>query len=139
MLNHRTIIQYYFILAFLLFAGCGPDDNNPSPVPDARSKFLGTWSVNNESCSKQKYVVTIGEDLSNTTQVLLYNFGFSNSGQPDKGIVAGNTIQVPKQTNGEGWTIEGNGNYDSNGNINWTYSLTISGTQDQCTCTYVKN
>jgi hypothetical protein len=134
----KHILKYAFILALMLFVGCGPDDNNPSPAPDGRTKFIGSWSVNNESCAKGKYIVTIGADPSNASQVLIYNFGFTNSGQPDKGIVSGNIIEVPKQTNSEGWTIEGIGNYTNNGKINWSYTLIISGTQEQCTCTYIK-
>lgn len=133
-------LKYAFLLfiSLSLLWGCGTDDNNPSPVPDARDKFTGSWNVNDENCGKGKYVVNISKDASNGAQVLITNFAFSNSGTPSTGVVAGSTLQVYKQTNSVGWTIEGSGNYNSNGSINWAYSLIISGTQEDCTCTYTQ-
>ena len=126
--------------AILLLGGCDTsDDNNPSPVPDERDKFVGSWSVNNENCGKGKYVATISKDPSNSAQVLIDNFAFSNAGQPDTALVTASSIFVYKQTNSEGWVIQGNGDYNNNETIKWSYSLLISGTQENCTCTYVKN
>ncbi len=131
----------FILLLFLLMLGAcdNTDDNNPSPVPDARDKFVGNWNVNNESCAKNKYVVAIGKDPSNSARVLISNFAFSSAGQPDTALIAGSSIIVYKQTNSEGWVVEGNGNYNNDETIDWTYSLTISGTQENCTATYVKN
>lgn len=140
MISFNKIAVLVFLFSFLMLVGCDTtDDNNPSPVPDARDKFVGSWNVNNESCSKNKYAVTIGKDPSNSVQVVINNFAFSSAGEPDTAIIAGSSIIVYKQMNSEGWLVEGNGNYNSNESIDWTYSLTISGTQENCTATYVKN
>jgi hypothetical protein len=125
-----------FILGF--FACDKDDDNTPSPVPDARDKFTGNWKVN-ESCRKIIYYVNIARDPSNPARVLLQNFGDSDAGDPDTAIVAGNSIVLFKQLNTEGWQIEGNGNYKNDESIEWSYSLLISGTQDNCTATYTRN
>lgn len=136
----RNIFKALFILfAFILVMGCSPeDDGNPSPVPDTRDKFTGSWNVNNENCGKEKYVVTISKDPNDASQVLINNFAFSHAGQPDIGVVTGSTITVFKQTNSEGWTIEGSGIYGSDESISWNYTLIISGYQEQCTCTYLR-
>jgi hypothetical protein len=127
-------------LIVLILGACGKnDDTTPSPIPDIRDKFVGNWSVNNENCGKSKYLVTMEKDLASNDRVLLYNFGFSSATEADTAIVSGNTITLYPQTNSEGWDIEGIGNYNDTGDINWTYSLLISGTLENCSATYVKN
>jgi len=137
----KSRIQLLGIFVALLFLGAcdSGDDNNPSPVPDARDKFVGNWAVNNENCGKSKYVAGISKDPSNSAQVLISNFGFSGSGEPVTALVAGSSIVVYQQVNSEGWQVEGNGNYISDGTIEWTYSLLISGNLENCSATYVKN
>ncbi len=133
---------YLILLSFLLLltGACSTtDDNNPSPVPDVRDKYIGQWNVNNEICGKGKYLVSIRKDPSNTAQVLLVNFAFSNNIEPDTAIVTSSSIVVYKQKNSEGWTVEGNGIYKNDESIAWNYMLTISGYQENCTCTYKKN
>jgi hypothetical protein len=137
--NKNIRVAILFLLAMCLLPACDTaDDNNPSPVPDARDKFTGTWQVNDENCGKGKYVVSIAKDQSNSAQVLISNFAFSNTSQPDTAIIAGSSIVVFKQKNSEGWSIEGSGFYKSNGSIEWTYTLIISGFQESCTATYVR-
>ncbi len=138
-INKITRAVMLSLFSVFLFTACDTsDDNNPSPVPDARDKFTGTWQVNDEICIKGKYVVGITRDPSNSAQVLISNFAFSNTSQPDTAIVAGSSIVVYKQKNSEGWSIEGNGFYKSNGSIEWTYTLIISGFQESCSATYVR-
>jgi hypothetical protein len=128
-----------FMIIILLFGGCSSsDDNNPSPVPDVRNKFVGSWNVNDENCGKGKYVVTISKDPSNSARVLVQNFAFSTANESDTAIVAASNIVMPKQHNSEGWTIEGIGNYTADETIIWEYKLVISGSQESCTATYVK-
>jgi len=136
---HRMIFYFLILSLFMLGACEETDDNNPSPVPDARDKFTGSWSVNNESCGKSKYLVAISKDPSNSAQVLLGNFAFASPAQPDTAIIAGNSIVLYSQRNSEGWLISGSGQYKTDGIIQWGYSLLISGTQEYCTATYVKN
>ena len=140
MIKNAKTTLFSLIFSLLLLGSCSTsDDNNPSPVPDARDKFVGQWTVNNEVCGKGKYLAIISKDPSNSVQVLIQNFAFSNAGKPDTAIVAGSSIVVYQQTNSEGWQIEVNGQYNSNETIEWSYSLLISGTLENCTCTYVKN
>lgn len=136
----KNRIAFVVLLASLIMLGAcdSGDDNNPSPVPDTRDKFVGDWAVNNENCGKSKYVASILKDPSNSSQVLISNFGFSGSAEPDTALVAGSSIVVFAQTNSEGWQIEGNGNYNSDGSIEWTYSLLISGNLENCNSTYIK-
>ena len=138
MSKQTTILRFLFISALLMLICCNTsDDNNPSPVPDARDKFVGAWNVNDESCSKGKYVADISKDPSNSIQVLIQNFALANPIEPDTAIIAGSSIHIYKQKNSEGWTIEGNGTYNTDGNIDWNYKLTISGQEETCTATYV--
>jgi hypothetical protein len=115
------------------------DDTAPSPIPDIRDKFVGSWSVNDETCGKNKYLVTMEKDDASINMMLIYNFGFSSATEADTALVTGNTITLYSQINSEGWKIEGVGNYNDAGDINWAYSLLISGTLENCSATYVKN
>ena len=140
MFRNSKISVFGLLMTILMLGACDTsDDNNPSPVPDTRDKFVGEWAVNNEVCGKGKYLATISKDPSNSAQVLIHNFAFSNAGKPDTAVVAGSSIVVYQQTNSEGWQIEGNGLYSSIETIEWSYSLLISGTLENCTCTYIKN
>ena len=131
----------FLISIFLFLGGCETtEEDDIGLFPDARDKFIGEWSVNNENCGKAKYLVSIRKDLSNSAQVLVDNFGFSQAAVPDTAIVAGNSVVLYKQTNSEGWTVQGSGSYnDAKEEISWQYSLTISGYQENCTATYIKN
>jgi hypothetical protein len=126
------------LLSGLIVNSCTVDDSDDGPYVDPRVKFLGDWSVNNEDCSKSRYIVTISEDPSNSSQVLLFNFGFSQTAEPDTAIVAGSTITLPDQVNSEKWEVSGIGKYEDPDKISWTYSLYISGDLQSCTATYVK-
>jgi hypothetical protein len=134
--SRRHLFFTLFIIAILL--GCTQDDEDPlGPDTDPRDKFLGTWSVNNESCSKRRYQVTITNDPSNSAQVLLSNFAFSQASQPDTALITGDNITLPQQYNSEKWLISGSGKYEDS-KIQWSYTLIISADQQQCTATYTK-
>jgi hypothetical protein len=140
MMGKSKIVLSMLLVTLLMMGACDTgDDNNPSPVPDARDKFVGNWAVNNEHCGKAKYVAGISKDPSNSSQVLVTNFGFSGSSEPDTAIIAGSSIVLYNQLNAEGWEIQGSGSYKSDGSIEWTYSLLISGNLENCTATYIKN
>ena len=137
----RILHTVVLIPLLFLLGGCETTEvDDIGLFPDGRDKFIGQWSVNNENCGKAKYLVIIRKDLSNSAQVLIDNFGFSQSAVPDTAIVAGNSIVLYKQTNSEGWTVQGSGSYiDAKEEISWQYSLTISGFQESCTATYIRN
>ena len=129
---------FFSIVLFAIVLGCSKDDDDDNnPFVDPRDKFVGTWSVNNESCNSRRYQVSISNDPSNSSQVLLSNFAFSQASDPDTALITGNNITLPLQFNSEKWQIKGDGKYESN-KIQWTYTLVISGDQQQCTATYTK-
>ncbi len=128
---------FFFALIFIT-SGCSKDDDDDNnPFVDPRDKFTGTWSVNNESCNSRRYQVIISNDPSNSSQVLLSNFAFSQAPEPDTALVTGDNITLPTQFNTEKWQIKGDGKYEKD-EIEWTYTLVISGDQQQCTATYTK-
>lgn len=135
----RIIHLFSHILLLSLLAGwtgCVPEDD---PLPDdARSKFLGTWLVN-ETCSRGNYVATISLDEGNSTQVLISNFGNPGPGyDPAVAKVSGNSIQVAAQNIGEGWTVSGQGTFNSNGSIMWTYTLDAGGYTENCSAVFTQ-
>lgn len=139
MFRNKQIIGLLISLLMIVPAGCETDDDdNPSPVPDVRNKFVGEWNVN-DACSKANYMVNISKDPSNSARVLLQNFAGSNANQPDTALVAANSIILYPQKNSEDWDISGNGDYTSEGKIEWIFDLIISGYGESCTATYVKN
>ena len=121
-----------------MVSSCTLDESDDGPYVDPRTKFLGEWGVNDETCNKGRYMVAISVDPSNSSQVLLFNFGFSQASVPDTALIAGNTITLPTQMNSEKWRISGIGKYQDQDMIEWTYSLLISGDLQSCTATYVK-
>jgi hypothetical protein len=138
MSKQSAILRFLFISVLFILICCNTsDDNNPSPVPDVRDKFMGDWKVTDE-CSKGNYIVNIRKDPSNSAQVLLQNFANSTASVFDTAIVAANLFFLYQQMNSEGWLIEGEGNYQLDGTIAWVFTLVISGTLESCTATYVK-
>lgn len=137
----HSVLKNFILALFLVFllGACETsDDNNPSPIPDVRDKFIGTWNVS-ETCSKGNYNASISKDPTNTAQVLLSNFADSRASQPDTGIVTSGRVVVYAQENSEDWYIEGSGSYNENGSITWNYTLLISGNAEDCTATYTRN
>jgi hypothetical protein len=132
------VISLALSLAFMLTSCETADDNNPSPVPDVRDKFVGDWNVD-ESCSKANYEAQITKDSENTAQVLVYNFADSKANEPDTGLVLGSKVVLYAQYNSEGWFIEGSGDYQEDGSLTWNFTLIISGFEESCTATFTKN
>jgi len=142
-MKSNVLLSYVYLMGFTLammmsMVSCTTDDdNNPSPVPDVRNKFLGNWNVI-DGCSKGNYSVNISKDPSNTAQVLLSNFANSDATEPDTALVIANSVVLYTQTNSEGWVIAGTGDYNVEGKIQWIFSLTISGYKENCTATFSK-
>lgn len=138
MKNLKIFSLILTVISLTIIQSCvieGDDDVIPT---DARSKFLGEWKVN-ESCTRGNYMATISLDPGNSTQVLIDNFGNPGPGyDPAVGLVVSNTIKVSSQNIGEGWTVSGQGNYQQNGSILWTYSLVVSGYKEDCTAEFTR-
>jgi len=136
----KTVKLLALIIALALF--CFPsceiiDDDDLNPA-DPREKFLGSWKVN-ETCQRATYSVNVTADPGNSAQVLIYNFGNTGPGYtPAIGLIVGSKVNVFSQTIGEDWTVNGNGTYQSNGTISWTYTLVIGVSQLECSATYFR-
>lgn len=137
MKKFAKLILFALFIAFFPLSCQEDEDDDLLPFVEDRDKFIGQWSVNDETCQRSRYLVTIAADPSNSVQVIITNFGFSGATIPDTAIVAGSTITVPRQSNSEQWIILGSGKYND-GKIDWSYSLEISGDLLTCTATYVK-
>lgn len=125
------------ILVFFAWSSCEIVDDDPDPT-DPVQKFLGTWKVS-ETCTRMNYTVQISPDPGNTAQVLIYNFGNPGPGyNPAVGLVVSNTIYVQSQTIGEGWTVSGQGTYQSGGSMSWTYALIIGPGQLDCNSVFTR-
>lgn len=132
MLRKSGIIIILILTLAAFYQGCTIGEEDVVNPTDPRSKFLGTWKVN-EDCSRANYTILITADPGNSTQVFIENFGNPGAGyDPAVGLVVSNTLLVSTQNIGEGWTVSGEGKYQANGTMNWTYSLIISGNKMDC-------
>jgi len=133
----RSIAALFTLGLLVMFLqACIPGEDDP--YSDPVTKFLGTWKVN-EDCSRMNYTVQIQADPGNSAQVLIYNLGNPGSGyDPAVGLVVSSSIYVNSQTIGEGWTIDGKGVYQSDGTIDWDYSLFIPPSQYDCSAVFSK-
>jgi hypothetical protein len=134
----RTILLILTALTITFFQACiieEDDDVNPT---DPRTKFLGDWKVN-EDCTRGNYMAEILLDPGNSSQVFIENFGNPGPGyDPAVGLVVSGTIKVSSQNIGEGWTVSGQGTYQQDGSIIWTYSLVINSYKVDCTASYTR-
>ncbi len=109
----KSLIRFIFpafLLGLLFLAACedpdGPDDG------DVRAKYTFTWT-----CSESggmNYPVTITEDPSNTTQVLIANFHYLGNSEKAYAIATSNNLTIPSQdvcgntVNGSGTLVNAN-------------------------------
>ena len=134
-----SVIVVLFILGTSagLFSSCG-DSDTPTPETDAREKFLGKWTVD-ESCVRLNYEVEITADSTTDTKVWLDNFAFSGpDSTPAYGLVNGDQIDLPEQTIGDNWTINGIGTLQPTGKIKWNYHIEIGATASNCEADYFR-
>jgi len=125
-------IVFGLFLALKLIS-CTVEDDPLNPTDD-RDAFLGSWNVI-ESCSKDAYTVNISADPSNSSQVIIENFGLIGYNEkPPYAIIAGSTITIPKQLvcDDESLEVAGSGKLDKK-TIELDY--TISDGADMVTCT----
>jgi hypothetical protein len=109
----------------LIFAGlssCQTDTTEPDQT-DARSNFLGAWSVN-ENWTKLTYEVGITKDPNSTDIVYIENFAGSGAGVLTRAKISGSSITISPlpQTLSTGWIIQsGSGVLQGTTKINWNY------------------
>jgi hypothetical protein len=138
----KTTFRFFIIMAALsglLLPACEPVDD-PNGGDDARDPYVGVWQFieNKKSTEGQSYIVTISKDPSNSSQVLLENFG--NPGTQDvvvTGMVTTNQIVISSQSLSNGWIIEGSGKISNSAKteMTWTYSLIAGGDKEYYSAT----
>ncbi len=127
-------------LTTTLLSGCTKETTTPDPSPsDARSNFLGNWSVN-ETWTKLTYSVTISADPNSSDGVFISNFANSGTfGSFAGASVSGTVISLdPDQTIGDGWIINGGGSLSGTTKINWNYTINDGATLIYATAVYTK-
>ncbi len=138
-MKKSVFIPFTLVVLFTTFQvlSCIGDDASDSNV-DPREKFLGTWSVD-ESCVRLNYDVNITADESNSSRVLLEHFADAPPNSPQTyGIVNGIQINLPEQTIGDGWVINGIGTLQATGKIVWAYYIEIGAVGSTCHAEYEK-
>lgn len=117
----KSVIGITILSLILLSSGCTTEDNS-NVSPDTRSKFLGTWSVN-ESQKKNVYEVTISADPNAGNRVFINNFGGVGSGRATA-FISGSSITLDPDQNIGNLVFNGSGTMNSGSNsMNWNYSI----------------
>ena len=127
------------MLAFLVFTGC-QKESTTTPSSDARTAFIGNWSVQ-ETWVKYSYEARIAADTTSKTGVLIYNFaGIGYSYPPAKALVSGNTITLdPNEIIGNHVVINGSGVLSGTSTINWSYTLNDGADLKHVTSTFTRH
>jgi len=118
-------------IASMLYTSCelveDPVDGDP------RIPYTGEWQFLEsnplKSTNSQSYVASISIDSSNSSQVLIRNFGNSGPKVITKGIVTSGQLVVSTQTLSNNWIVEGVGIMANTAKteMTWTYSITAGG------------
>jgi len=138
MKNYKINIVLAFLVITFMLTGC-TKEANPGPDPtDARSAFLGRWTVN-ETWTKLTYEVNITADPGSNDGVFISNFANTgSSGIPAGATIAGTSIVLDaNQVIGDGLIINGSGNL-SGAKINWNYTLDDGADIIHAIATYTK-
>jgi hypothetical protein len=135
---HATLTLMTLMLSLVLSGCTEKTDPDPSPT-DARSAFLGRWSVV-ETPTKLSYEVNITADPNSTDGVFISNFANTGSGSTPAGaFIGGNTITLdPDQVIGDGWIINGYGSLSGTTKINWNYNINDGADVNYYVATYTK-
>ncbi|MCK4676864.1 MAG: hypothetical protein KAT48_01915 [Bacteroidales bacterium] len=138
-------IRIFVVSLFILtgFASCEITDENDYPDSDFRDSFLGTWKCTESEARSYQFVyqVNIRKDASNSSRVLLDNFGFIGFDEkPPYGVVAGSTITIPQQQvcDDNSITVSGFGIQVNANTMNWEYQLIIGGDKNDYTAVFEK-
>ncbi len=117
---HKTLISV-FVAIFLMITlgGCVADDVD-DPVSDDIEKFLGSWNVSDQG-QRINYTVTIERNPSNSAQIRLLNF--ADAGGAAVALVVGSTAIIDQQSIGNNYQAEGEGVYQNDSRLNFTFDL----------------
>lgn len=128
----------WMMLFISFFSNCKTDSNYDPDPSDARSRFVGQWSVT-EVKKKLSYEVSITQDTQTSDGVLIYNFGGFGSSVAARAIVSGSKITlIANQEIVPGVTIDGSGTLSENTKIHWSYNIDDGATLISVTAIYTK-
>ena len=121
-INRFNILAIIGILFFM--SSCAVEDLE-FPDTDPRDEFTGTWNCNDNQVKStlDSYDVTIKYDPSNSSQVLLENFGFLGQDAQPYALITGSLITIPEQVTGDDYTVSGEGKLIDENTIDWAYSI----------------
>lgn len=122
MKKFKTLFPVAVLSMLIFFSGCEETDDT-DPDADPRDEFVGEWNCNEVPAKRNSYRVLINYDNSNSSQVLLFNFGLLGQSASAYGIVAGNDVTVPLQEIDGDWTVDGQGEMIDEETIEWTYTI----------------
>jgi hypothetical protein len=130
----RNIIAFMAIGATVFLASCAKDENDPTGTGDARDKFTGTWTCNENSQQQgnSTYSMTIVKDPGSASQVIATNFYALGSSTNTYIGISGNNMSISTQNPTATVTVSGSGSY-SNGNLSFSFSADDGQTVDQVT------
>jgi hypothetical protein len=119
-------------LVISMISGCETTNPDGPASSDDRDAFTGSWIFAESASSrgvKSTYTVVIKKDPSNSSQVLLSNFGNSGGDEPYGIVTSGTTkkITIPSQTIPSQWIVVGIGTLATSNKMTWTYSITAGG------------
>lgn len=140
-MNHLT--RYFRIaisLTLLVFmAACELDEGLDPIDADSRDKFIGTWLFSEAPAARSiSYSVTVTKDPTNSSQVILKNFGNFGNSYSAYGIVTSSRIVVPSQEIYPGMSIDGDGSMPSSGQMDWSYTIEGGGELEEYVATATK-
>lgn len=136
----KSLVRIIPLFALTLFmVSCALDEDLGPISGDDRDKFTGTWLFSESPAARSiSYSVTISNDPSNSSQVLLKNFGNMGNSYSAYGIVTSNAIYVPSQEMSDGLFIDGDGSLTSTDNMTWTYTIEGGGDSENYEATASK-
>jgi len=116
--NKKLLKTGVLIAVLFLFQSCAIEDD--TGYTDPRDKFVGTWSVSDQS-ARINYAVSIVKNPAQSTNVLLNNF--ADMGGSADGLVVGSKIIIDKQDIGNDFLSNGTGTYISASRLEFEFLL----------------
>lgn len=140
-MNHlNRYLKITLSLTLLVFLTACELDEDLDPIDtDSRDKFTGTWLFSESPAARSiSYSVSVSKDPSNSSQVILKNFGNFGNSYSAYGIVTSSRIVVPSQEIYPGMTIDGDGSMPSTNRMEWSYSINGGGELEEYVATATK-
>jgi hypothetical protein len=113
----------HLLLLLVVFFVCSCNKDSGSTPSITRNSLTGTWLVN-ETTKKNTYEVIIQVDSTNSTGVLISDFGGGGQNVKAKATLSGNIVSLSSdELLSNGWIVNGSGTVSNTSRLNWTYSI----------------